>query len=249
MSPSMVSSQELPNVFAVMDPCPSLPSRYYVFMTYEASNSSLQVIHNLKFHRPFSVIVGNTDQPANKTKIYYSDIESEVIFWNLGIDILSDDNEVIPVLDFNVPVFLPRENRLSPVYVIPDTIITKSEHQIILRSRRNRMMSQADDRVYSTVSTIPPPPAIQRIHPCLEIKKPEESFNIPHHAAEIFVKYLIQEKKLCSITTKSFDETDVIGFTPCFHCFDCPALEEWLSNHRTCPECRSDVNSIVKYKR
>ena len=245
MSTSMLSLQQLPNVFAVMDPSPSLPSRYYVFISYEDSSSSLQVINNLKFHRPFTIIESDTDEPASITKIYYHDAETEVIFWNLGMDIISDDNQVIPVLDFNTPVFLPKDSyRPSPVYITPDNTLSKCHHQMILRYRRNNIIFQS---IYPSPSTISLPPAIQRVHPSLE--KPEEGFSLPHHAATVFVNYLIQEKKTCCITTNSFDEILIIGITPCFHCFECGALEEWLSNHKTCPECSSDVNSIVKYKR
>lgn len=243
----MLSIQQLPNVFAVMDPSPSLPSRYYVFITYQSNSSSIQVIHNLKFHRPFTVNIDYTEEPANKTNVYYSFTESEITYWKIGINIVSDENEVIPVLDFNTPIFLPSESwRTSPVYVTPDNIMSKSDHQMILRSRRNSIMFQS---IYPNLNSISLPPAIQRVHPSLEYKKPEEGFSLPHHAATVFVKYLIQEKKTCCITTNSFNEIVVIGITPCFHCFDCEALEEWLSNHKTCPECRSDVNSIVKYKR
>ena len=246
----MLSIQQLPNVFAVMDPSPSLPSRYYVFITYQSNSSSIQVIHNLKFHRPFTVNIDYTEEPANKTNVYYSFTESEITYWKVGINIVSDENEVIPVLDFNTPIFLPSESwRISPVYVTPDSTMSKCDHQMILRSRRNHIRYQYIELIFNTVNNMPPlPPSIQRVIPVVEDKK-SSSFTLPSHAAAAFVRALIQEKKTCSITTNSFDEINIIGFTPCFHCFDCEALEAWLFNHNTCPECRSEVHSIVKYKR
>jgi hypothetical protein len=112
------------------------------------------------------------------------------------------------------------------------------------------MMDILLDLTYAELRYTPPePPPIQRVHPAAEDKRPVTGFTLPLHAAATFVRALIQEKKLCSITTNPFDEITVVGITPCFHCFDCEALETWLSTHESCPECRSTVTSIVKYKR
>lgn len=248
----MVSVQQhtLPHLFAVMDPTPSLPSRYYVFMTYEEDDPSTVVVNNMKFHKPFTVLVNNALQIAPyKTKVYYANSEDEAVYWEIGIMIMSDQNEFIPVLDFKTPLFLPDGSKHpAPVYVTPDSIISKSRHQIILRERRNHMLDHILEQTYGSVRmTPPPPPAIQRIHPALITPTP--NFNLPPHAAATFVRALIQENKTCCITTNSFDEIAVVGITPCFHCFDCEALETWLFAHKTCPECRSSVTSIAKYKR
>jgi len=247
-----LQQQKLPQLFGVMDPSPSLPSRYYVFMAYEGHYTSIQIVDNMKFSKPFTVWITHDEQELPFTsRIYYSDAETEVTFWDTGINIMSDENELIPVLDFKTPLLLPNEsNRISPVYVSPDSIISKSAHQIIARSRRNEMMDILLDLTYAELHYTPPePPAIQRLHPAIKKAAPEASFSLPPHAAATFVRALIQDKKLCSITTNSFDEITVVGITPCFHCFDCEALETWLSAHKSCPECRSSVATIVKYKR
>lgn len=250
----MVSLQQhkLPHLFAVMDPSPSLPSRYYVFMAYEGHDTTAQVVDKMKFSKPFTVWISHAEQELPFTStIHYSDAQTNVTFWDTGINIMSDENELIPVVDFKTPLLLPNEsNRISPVYVSPDSIISKSAHQIIARSRRNEMMDILLDLTYAELHYTPPePPAIQRLHPAIKNAAPEPSFNLPPHAAETFVRALIQDKKLCSITTNPFDEITVVGITPCFHCFDCEALETWLSTHESCPECRSSVATIAKYKR
>ena len=247
-----VQEQKLPHLFAVLDPAPSLPSRYYVFITYEDDSSSLLIVNNMKFSKPFSVWMSHADQTAPyKTKVYYDNSREEVMYWETGINIMSDQNELIPVLDFKTPVFLPDTSRHpSPVYVTPDSITSKSQNQIMLRERRNHMMDLVLEQSYATIRmTPPPPPAIQRIHPAFDNRAQPASFTLPPHASATFVKSLIQENKTCSISTNSFSEIDIVGITPCFHCFDCEALETWLFSHNTCPECRSTVTNIVKYKR
>jgi hypothetical protein len=247
-----LQQQKLPHLFAVMDPAPSLPSRYYVYMTYEEDDPSTLVVNNMKFNKPFSVWMSHADQTAPyKTKVYHENSREEVTYWETGINVISDQNEFIPVLDFKTPVFLPDTSRHpAPVYVTPDSIISKSQHQIIFRERRNHMLELILEQTYASIHmTLPPPPAIQRIHPVLDNQAHPPSFTLPPHASATFVKSLIQENKMCSITTNSFSEIDVVGITPCFHCFDCEALETWLFSHNTCPECRSTVSNIVKYKR
>ena len=247
-----VQQQKLPHLFAVMDPAPSLPSRYYVFITYEEDDPSTLVVNNMKFSKPFSVWMSHTDQTAPyKANVHYANSREEVTYWETSINVMSDQNELIPVLDFKTPVFLPDTSRHpAPVYVTPDSIISKSQHQIILRERRNHMLDLILEQTYASIHmTPPPPPAIQRIHPAVHIQPQFTSFTLPPHAAATFVRSLIQENKACSITTNSFSEIDVVGITPCFHCFDCEALETWLFTHNTCPECRSTVTNIVKYKR
>lgn len=247
-----IQQHKLPHLFAVMDPSPSLPSRYYVFMAYESRDTTAQVVDNMKFNKPFTVWMSHADQERPfTTRIHCAVTQEEATFWATGINILSDDNELIPVIDFKTPLFLPNgSNRLSPVYVTPDSIISKSEHQMIFRSRRNEMMDILLDLTYAETRYTPPePPLIQRLHPAMEDKCPVTGFTLPPHAAATFVRALIHENKLCSITTSSFDEITVVGITPCFHCFDCEALETWLSTNTNCPECRSTVTSIVKYTR
>jgi len=250
----MAVHHNLPYLFAVMDPSPGLPSRYYVYMTYELSSESVTVINNMTFSKPFTVWITHTDQTLpHKTKVRYYGLETEVIFWSTGIEIMSDENELIPVLDFKTQLFLPiTSSRQSPVYVTPDGIVSKNQHQLLFRDRRNQMTDILLDLTYETIRTsLPPPPAIHRIHPTPYTQFPagEAPFILPPHAAATFIRALIQENKTCCITTNSFDEIAVVGITPCFHCFDCEALETWLFAHKTCPECRSTVTTIVKHTR
>lgn len=235
---------EFPSLFAVMDPSPSLPSRYYVFKASELSDPRVFVINNMKFNTPFIVWLSDTSQTIpHTTKVRYYGLETDIVFWDTGILIMSDKNQLIPVLDFETQLFTPSLTSFpSPVYVNPDSINSKNEHQTIFRERRNQMMRIINNsRIYDVRMTPPPPPAIQRIHP--DIPK----FTLPSHAAATFVRALIQENKSCSITTNLFSEIASVGITPCFHCFDCEALERWLSVHKTCPECRSLVSNLVKY--
>jgi len=221
-------------------------------MTHEDDDPSILVVNNIKIYKSFTVCIMNALQTApHKSKIHYANSENEVIYWETGIIIMSDQNEFIPILDFKTPLFLPDGSKYpSPVYVTPDSIISKSAHQMIARSRRNEMMDILLDLTYAELHYTPPePPAIQRLHPAIKNAAPEPGFSLPSHAAATFVRALIQDKKLCSITTNPFDEITIVGITPCFHCFDCEALETWLSTHKSCPECRSSVATIVKYKR
>jgi len=240
----MALHHNLPPFFAVMDPASPLPSRYYVFMTYELDQSVI-VVNNMKFSKPFIVWVGQTDETRpHTTKLRYYGLETEIMFWNTGIDIMSDENKLIPVLDFERDLFLPSPaSNPSPVYVTPDTITSKNQNQTMIRERRTQMMDIIRNLYNDVRMTPPPPPAIQRIHPDLP------KFTLPSHAAATFVRALIQENKSCSITTNSFNEIATVGITPCFHCFDCEALERWLAVHKTCPECRSSVSNLVKYTR
>ena len=252
----MVSLQDnkLPYLFAVMDPAPSLPSRYYVFMSYEDTNPHTLTVNNMAFSKPLMIQVNDANQAIPyKTKVSYSGTQNEVIFWKIGIDIISEENERIPVIDFKRQLLLPSlRNRPVPVYVTPDSIVSKSQHQTIFREHRTQMMGVIAELVrVQTYIQLPSPPAIQRIHPALDetVISREPAFTLPRHAATIFIKALIDENKSCCITTNPFNEISLIGITPCFHCFEFDAVETWLSSHRTCPECRAPVNSIVKYTR
>jgi hypothetical protein len=75
-----VQQQKLPHLFAVMDPSTSLPSRFYVFMTYEEEDPSTLVVNNLKFNKPFSVWMSHADQTAPyKTKVYHENSHEEAV--------------------------------------------------------------------------------------------------------------------------------------------------------------------------
>ena len=158
----MALHHNLPPFFAVMDPASPLPSRYYVFMTYELDQSVI-VVNNMKFSKPFIVWVGQTDETRpHTTKLRYYGLETEIMFWNTGIDIMSDENKLIPVLDFERDLFLPSPaSNPSPVYVTPDTITSKNQNQTMIRERRTQMMDIIRNLYNDVRMTPPPPPATQ----------------------------------------------------------------------------------------
>jgi SUMO ligase MMS21 Smc5/6 complex component len=49
------------------------------------------------------------------------------------------------------------------------------------------------------------------------------------------------EGKLCPITLEPIEATEEFKVTPCYHAFNKEALQRWLREHTTCPECNQRV--------
>lgn len=55
-----------------------------------------------------------------------------------------------------------------------------------------------------------------------------------------------EQQLTCSICLTVFDKNELhVSTTLCSHIFHENCLNEWLKNHKTCPNCRTDVGEIL----
>jgi len=59
----------------------------------------------------------------------------------------------------------------------------------------------------------------------------------PKFVADLILRDAATEGKLCPITMEPIEATEEFQVTPCYHAFNKEALERWLRDHHTCPEC------------
>lgn len=234
---------KLPFVFAVIDMSPVMPSRFYIFISYELESHPLQVVQNTKVNYNCNVwTIGSVNiSLINNHQFMYKDTHVNDVFWYTGIDVSPNDglNNLIPVLDFKHNILL-QNSALSCVFIANDDILTKIQHQNIVRDKREQVLTLIRPHLNDIPTTRP---AVQQT----ELSQTLNEFQLPTHAAATFVRGLIQQKISCSITANSFNEIAVIGITPCFHCFDYEAIQKWLLTKQSCPECRANIRSCSKY--
>jgi len=61
--------------------------------------------------------------------------------------------------------------------------------------------------------------------------------DLPKFVADLILRDAAAEGKLCPITMEPIEASDTFTVTACYHAFNKEALDRWLRDHRTCPEC------------
>jgi hypothetical protein len=91
----------------------------------------------------------------------------------------------------------------------------------------------------------PPRPRNIIVQPAPQLRT---HFTVPSHIAEAIVRSQIIDHKSCSITMIPFKEIEHVVITSCWHCFDKEALQRWMNENETCPECRQKIENTVNYR-
>ena len=63
--------------------------------------------------------------------------------------------------------------------------------------------------------------------------------SLPKFVADLILRNAAAEGARCPITMDPIEETDVFTVTACYHVFNAEALQRWLRERSTCPECNS----------
>jgi len=58
---------------------------------------------------------------------------------------------------------------------------------------------------------------------------------------DLILRDAATEGKLCPITMEPIEASDTFTVTPCYHAFNKEALQRWLRDHTTCPECNGRI--------
>ena len=61
--------------------------------------------------------------------------------------------------------------------------------------------------------------------------------SLPKFVADLILRNAAAEGARCPITMDPIEETDVFTVTACYHVFNAEALQRWLRERSTCPEC------------
>lgn len=67
--------------------------------------------------------------------------------------------------------------------------------------------------------------------------------SLPKFVADLILRDAAAEGKLCPITMEPIEATEAYTVTACYHAFNKEALQRWLRDHRTCPECNQSISS------
>jgi hypothetical protein len=62
--------------------------------------------------------------------------------------------------------------------------------------------------------------------------------SLPHHVAAIVLDSAVTTHAICPISMEPIQQTG-FSVTGCGHVFKTTALRRWITEHRTCPECRT----------
>jgi hypothetical protein len=86
----------------------------------------------------------------------------------------------------------------------------------------------------------PVPPIVPAVASRLEIEP------IPKRIAWLVAEDAAKNEEKCPITMEPISPITA-SVTSCFHTFDSEAIAVWLTNHRTCPQCRKPCVVSVAY--
>ena len=67
------------------------------------------------------------------------------------------------------------------------------------------------------------------------------SNSLPKFVADLIIRNAAAEGARCPITMDPIEETGIFTVTACYHVFNAEALQRWLREHSTCPECNSRI--------
>jgi len=63
--------------------------------------------------------------------------------------------------------------------------------------------------------------------------------SLPKFVADLILRNAAAEGARCPITMDPIEETEAFTVTACYHVFNAEALQRWLRERSTCPECNS----------
>jgi hypothetical protein len=56
------------------------------------------------------------------------------------------------------------------------------------------------------------------------------------------LNHLVTSQEACAVCMAVYDEDDLVIQTPCKHVFHGPCLRPWVTEKRSCPNCRSSID-------
>lgn len=175
-------------------------------------------------------------------------------FWETGIHLNSQSDSLrivsIPVLDFEDRTYFEEcWDEFTKANIYPngaEVAVANQVHQRNVRMRALEILVEDEMEMMFPTQDEPqtPPPLRRQIMEQVQIR-----FHLPRRVADALIRDLLDRQESCAITTEPFSQCNEIAITPCFHYFQKRALEQWLSTHSTCPECRATVTNFHTYLR
>ena len=88
-----------------------------------------------------------------------------------------------------------------------------------------------------------PPVRPQQQRPSVrpQVRPQQQQREPPKFVTDLILRDAAAEGKLCPITLEPIEATEEFKVTPCYHAFNKEALQRWLREHTTCPECNQRV--------
>ena len=114
-----------------------------------------------------------------------------------------------------------------------------SSDEVILMSPIHETAPTAQPTVRPTVQPTVQPMTRPTVQPTVQpMTRPgSDPIPLPVHIQTIVLERAESERKSCSISMEAIRKhTSTV--TSCGHVFQKDAIQEWLTRHRTCPECR-----------
>ena len=228
-----IQQRDLPRTFAVFNDRETQRAEFAIFRV-ERDAAGLQGISN----------------PTSFSQVTLRVLRVEVLrrYWETGIHLNSQSDSLrivsIPVLDFEDRTYFDECWRdFAKANIYPNGVEVAIENQIHQRAMRMRaleiLVEDEMEMMLPLRDDEPRTPPLRR----------EETFHLPRRVAEALVRDLLDRQDHCPITTEPFSQCNEIAITPCFHYFQKRALEQWLSSHSSCPECRANVTNFQTYLR
>lgn len=254
-----IQQRDLPRTFAVFNDRETQRAEFAIFRV-ERDAAGLQGISNPTSFSQVTLRVLRVEVMRGldltpRFNVYQADWVHDGTFqidpwryWETGIHLNSQSDSLrivsIPVLDFEDRTYFDECWRdFAKANIYPNGVEVAIENQIHQRAMRMRaleiLVEDEMEMMLPLRDDEPRTPPLRR----------EEAFHLPRRVAEALIRDLLDRQDHCPITTEPFSQCNEIAITPCFHYFQKRALEQWLSSHSTCPECRATVTNFQTYLR
>lgn len=174
-------------------------------------------------------------------------------YWETGIYLNSQSDSLrivsIPVLDFEDRTYFQEcWADFTKANIYPNGVEVAIANQMRQRTVRMRALEiLVEDEMELMLPLRQDEPRTPPVP--LRRQMIEQEFHLPRRVADALIRDLLDRQEHCAITTEPFSQCNEIAITPCFHYFQKRALEQWLSSHSTCPECRGNITSFHTYLR
>lgn len=258
-----IQQRDLPRTFAVFNDRETQRAEFAIFRV-ERDAAGLRSISNLTSFSQVTLRILRVEVLRGldiipRFNVYQADCVHDGTFqiepwryWETGIYLNSQSDSLrivsIPVLDFEDRTYFDECWRdFTKANIYPNGLEVAIENQthqrrvrmraleILVEDEMEMMLPLRDDEPRT-----PPPSRREQI---------PNHFQLPRRVADALIRDLLDRQDHCPITTEPFSQCNEIAITPCFHYFQRRALEQWLSSHSTCPECRATISNFHTYLR
>ena len=260
-----IQQRDLPRTFAVFNDRQTERAEFAIFRI-ERDASGLQSISSPTSFSQITLRIVHVEvmrglDLTSRFNVYQADWVHDGSFqiepwryWETGIHLNSQSDSLrivsIPVIDFEDRSYFEEcWDDFTKVNLYPNGLevaIQNQTHQRTMRMRALEILVEDEMEMMLPLRNDEPqtPPLRRQI-----IEQIPIHFHLPRRVAEALIRDLLDRQEHCPITTEPFSQCNEIAITPCFHYFQKRALEQWLSSHSTCPECRANVTNFQTYLR